>query len=63
MLKRRCVPRQESCGRRRPTAGPPVANSVDWLPDGRFTWNDLMFEPKECIARLRASGRALAEEK
>ena len=24
-----------------------------WSPDGRFNWNELMFEPKECIARLR----------
>jgi predicted ester cyclase len=31
----------------------PVAMTFHWLPDGSFTWNELMFEPKECIAKLR----------
>jgi uncharacterized protein len=31
----------------------PVAMVFQWPPDGRFTWSDLMYEPKECIAKLR----------
>jgi hypothetical protein len=31
----------------------PVAMEFHWQPDGRFRWNALMFEPKECITRLR----------
>ncbi len=31
----------------------PVAMEFRWAPDGRFGWNELMFEPKECIGRLR----------
>jgi hypothetical protein len=31
----------------------PVAMEFRWAPDGRFGWNELMFEPKECIAKLR----------
>ncbi len=30
----------------------PVAMSFHWAPDGRCRWNELMFEPKECIMRL-----------
>lgn len=36
----------------------PVAMAFHWPPDGSFTWNDLMFEPKQCMAKLRASCRA-----
>jgi hypothetical protein len=32
----------------------PVAMEFRWSPDGRFSWNELMFEPKGCIARLLA---------
>jgi predicted ester cyclase len=30
-----------------------VAMEFRWPPDGRFGWGELMFEPKDCIARLR----------
>jgi hypothetical protein len=33
----------------------PVAMEFRWSPDGRFSWNDLMFEPKVCMAKLRMS--------
>ena len=33
----------------------PVAMKFRWSPNEQFNWNDLMFEPKECIARLRMS--------
>lgn len=33
----------------------PVVMVFHWPPDGSFTWNELMFDPKECIARLRKS--------
>jgi hypothetical protein len=31
----------------------PVAMEFSWSPGGRFNWNELMFEPKKCIARLQ----------
>ena len=31
----------------------PVAMEFHWSPDVRFSWNELMFEPKDCMARLR----------
>jgi hypothetical protein len=31
----------------------PVAMEFRWQPDGRFSWKELMFEPKECIASLK----------
>lgn len=31
----------------------PIAMKFHWPPDGSFSWNELMFEPKECIAHLR----------
>ena len=31
----------------------PVAMQFNWPPNGRFSWQELMFGPKECIARLR----------
>jgi len=33
----------------------PVAMEFRCPPDARFSWNELMFEPKACIARLRQS--------
>lgn len=31
----------------------PVAMEFRWLPDGRFAWNKLMFDPKERFMKLR----------
>jgi len=33
----------------------PVAMEFRWAPDGRFDWNELMFEAKECIAKIQHS--------
>lgn len=33
----------------------PVAMKFHWSADGSFSWNELMFEPKECIAKIRKS--------
>jgi len=33
----------------------PLAMEFRWSPGGWFNWNELMVEPKQCIARLRKS--------
>jgi len=33
----------------------PVAMAFHWPPDAGFSWSQLMFEPKVCMAKLRMS--------